>query len=948
MSTSLLERDHELATIEELLQAADRGQGAGAAVVGPAGIGKTSLLDAGAARAQELRMGVLRARGSELEQTFAFGVARQLFESALRRRDEHERDALLAGTAGLAAPVLGMNVREPPPPAGDAREATLLGLYWLLENLTLAEPVLLLVDDLHWADRASIEWLLFAVRRLESTSAAVLVGARSGEGERAAADLLDSGVASILPLQPLGAVGVNAIVRERLGPAVDDGFADACGRAAGGNPMLLRELCRALVDGQIAPVADNAPQVDEVTSDRLERFVAARLASAGPTAARLARAVAILGPDVALRDAAALADLDIEVAAAAGDELRAADLLAPHPSLSFGHPILAHAIRARIPPGARALAHTRAARVRTAAGAPDETVAAHLLEAEPAGDGWALERLIAAAEQAIGKGAPDEAVLLLRRADREGAQGDRARLLLLLGLAESRVADPIAATHLEAAYALEADPLRRADAGLALARTLLMQGRGPEAFAIIERETDAIRAIDPERAMQLDAELCATARLTPGWTQRAAARLDRAPGLAGDSAGERALLACAAGDMVCRGVSARDVADVAQRALGGGALLEETLAESPVFCFACVALTWTDRLASARRQLADGAEQARARGSVIALAHVAAWTAEVELRAGRLHEATAQAALALECAVGIGGMVPNALAPAWLVLSLLERDRAEEARAVLTAGGGEAEPPELGAFTPLYYARGCVRLGERRLELALADFETTGRILLSSSVTSPSLLPWRSAAARAHAALGSPAEALALAREEHELARSAGAPRALGIALRCLGSLTLGDDGVELHRQAVEVLADSEARLDHAHAVCDLGAALRRRGHRREGREPLKLALDLAVGCGATALARRARGELAASGARPRRIRVSGRDALTPAELRAAELAAEGLSNREVAQALFVTVKTVETQFGQVYGKLGISSRRELPTALRADTGVESAGTARR
>jgi DNA-binding CsgD family transcriptional regulator len=195
----------------------------------------------------------------------------------------------------------------------------------------------------------------------------------------------------------------------------------------------------------------------------------------------------------------------------------------------------------------------------------------------------------------------------------------------------------------------------------------------------------------------------------------------------------------------------------------------------------------------------------------------------------------------------------------------------------------------------------------------------------------PASVDWRSQAALAHAALGRPAEARALAREEIELARRFGAPRALGIALRTLG--VVGDELGAL-REAVDVLAGSPARLEHARALADLGVALRHRRRAVEAREPLRRGLDLAIRCSAAPLAERARTELLIAGARPRRHRLTGLDALTTNERRVASLAAEGRSNREIAQELHVSHKTVEKHLTAAYRKLGVGTRRELPGAL--------------
>jgi DNA-binding CsgD family transcriptional regulator len=174
-------------------------------------------------------------------------------------------------------------------------------------------------------------------------------------------------------------------------------------------------------------------------------------------------------------------------------------------------------------------------------------------------------------------------------------------------------------------------------------------------------------------------------------------------------------------------------------------------------------------------------------------------------------------------------------------------------------------------------------------------------------------------------------EAQALVDEELALAERAGGPRALGMARRVAG---LVRQDAELLEQAVSDLERSDGALERARARIALGAMLRRQRHPKAAREHLRLGLDEADRNGATALAAEAREELLAAGARPRRARLSGRDALTASELRVASLAAEGRTNREIAQALFVTVKTVETHLGNAYRKLGVAARSELPDAL--------------
>jgi DNA-binding NarL/FixJ family response regulator len=185
--------------------------------------------------------------------------------------------------------------------------------------------------------------------------------------------------------------------------------------------------------------------------------------------------------------------------------------------------------------------------------------------------------------------------------------------------------------------------------------------------------------------------------------------------------------------------------------------------------------------------------------------------------------------------------------------------------------------------------------------------------------------------------LGRRAEALPYAIEEVELARRWGAPRGLGFSLRTLGLLQGGAEGTELLEESVAVLEDSGSRLELARSLVELGSALRRGNRRSDSRDLLRRGLELAHRAGASQLEDRAQQELAATGARPRRVVLTGLDALTPSERRGAELAAGGMSNKEIAQTLFVTTKTVEVHLSNAYRKLELSSRTELAGALRAD-----------
>jgi DNA-binding CsgD family transcriptional regulator len=341
---------------------------------------------------------------------------------------------------------------------------------------------------------------------------------------------------------------------------------------------------------------------------------------------------------------------------------------------------------------------------------------------------------------------------------------------------------------------------------------------------------------------------------------------------------------------------------------------------------------------------ADHAEEARTRiDNWLALAQRNVWPLGVSvgstcaslaaLYRGSIGDAVAHARGA------VAGDAEIRLAPvtvAFLVEALIERAEINLAFRELAERELDGTLPLSWASTPLLLARGRLHAAAGNHRTAVTDLLETGERCAAWSVTNPAMVPWRSSAAESLARLGDRNRATALADEEVELARGWGAQRAIGVALRAAGMIRNGAHGIELLRQAAEILESSPAPLEHARALCELGAALRRAGHRSEARQKLRSALDLAHRLGGTTVANRARDELTIAGARPRRAATRGRDALTPSELRTAQLAAAGRTNREIAESLFVTLRTVETHLTSSYAKLGITSRRQLAARLDA------------
>jgi DNA-binding CsgD family transcriptional regulator len=265
-----------------------------------------------------------------------------------------------------------------------------------------------------------------------------------------------------------------------------------------------------------------------------------------------------------------------------------------------------------------------------------------------------------------------------------------------------------------------------------------------------------------------------------------------------------------------------------------------------------------------------------------------------------------------------------------------EQGKLDEADEWLARSGLPEQIPPNGHLTFFQLARARVRHEQHRLEEAIRELEQLGANTEALQITGSAFHDWRGDLALVLHAAGRRDEALPFALEAVDRAREWGAPPALGFALRVLGLVEGGASGEKLLHEAVAVLEGSQSRLEYAKALVELGAALRRGNKRAESREYLRQGLELAHKLGAGALEARAQTELAATGARPRRLMLSGLDSLTPSERRVAEMAADNMTNKDIAQALFVTPKTVEVHLSSVYRKLEITSRAQLPDVLGA------------
>jgi DNA-binding CsgD family transcriptional regulator len=932
----LLERSDELARIESALAEARTGHGRFLVIEGPAGIGKTALLAAARTMAAEGGMRVLRSRGTELERDFAFGVARQLFEPPLVEASELERADLLQAAAGVAAGLLGLPgappANGPPSSAVDPSFAILHGLYWLCANLAGGRPLCLVVDDAHWADSASLRYLAFLLTRLEELDAALVVATRPREAG-SDAELLTTVTtdpsADVIRLAPLTRAAVVQLLEAELAGAPDPAFVDTCLRVTRGMPFLVREVVEALSEGGTGGGVGT-----------VGRSVRLRLRRLPEHAGRLARALAVLEQSD-LWQAARLAGLEEPEAAEAADLLATAWILEPGRPLKFVHPIVRSGLYSELSSAERAQGHRRAAGLLAEQAGASARVAQHLLVSEPAADGWVVERLVEAADAAGKHGAPESVAVFLRRALAEPPPpGDRPALLLGLGMAEASAGLTDWPEHLQQAVDSAPNAAVAGVYALVLGLALSRDQRFAEAVTVLDRAATSFAAPDSDLALALEAAAVVSALNDPLTAPSVALRretvLTRA---AVDPAAPPELLAAAAFLAVLSNEPAEVGADLAVRALRAGGTAPPHSGIPPWFAFATwfsqatLSLLWAERYAQVRPLLDSSIAQARATGDAGRLAVGLAHRGWLALRCGDLCAAEGDTRTALAAAELPAPTLYRVLNAGVLVKALVDQGELDAAEQALAPLDSEAESGSITAAV-LRLARGRLRVEQGRVAEGLEDFLDVGLALTRALITCPSYLPWRSEAALAHLALGDRDSAGRLAAEELELARAFGTPRALGVAMRAAGVVAGGDRGEALLREAIDALERGDARLERARALADLGALLRRRNRRTKARELLREALDASHRAGARSLAEYAETELRATGARPRRVVLRGLDSLTASERRIAELAGEGLTNREIAQTLFITARTVEGHLTSVFRKLRVESRDELPAAL--------------
>ncbi|WP_354698089.1 hypothetical protein DSM112329_03753 [Paraconexibacter sp. AEG42_29] len=925
----LLERDGPQAALSDAVAAGAAGAGTLVVVHGPAGIGKTTLLAQARADAEGRGLRVLHARGSDFERSFTFGVIRTLFERVVRGLAPVEQETLLDGAAAPAAVALGLSTEGTVDPSPGLFEA----LYWVVAGLCEREPLVLVVDDAQWVDAPSLRALAFLASRVHEHPLVLLVGIRDGEDcDDAPALAAIQAAAPDLPLAPLGAATVARIVADVAGEDLAPGAADAIYLATRGNPMFVMQAA------QLARDRGAHDAAEPWSARAVAVVVLTRVAALGAAAAAVAGAVAIFGDGIGVAPVAAFTGLDLAEVERAAGELAAAGLLeAGGGGLAVAHPLMGEALRSDGGPRALALAHARAADVLRAAGEEPERFAAHLLRTLPAGDPAVARSLADAARDAARRGAPAAAIDFLLRARQEPpAPQDDQPIRRQLGIAQAR-----AGRFADAAASL-ADVTGDAAAPLTTVVSYTTSAANTGTIGSVSDilHDAADQQDDPERRLELR-----SLAHCHSWYVAAADRrpfdLPPADTLAGTTIGERLALA-AHSTFHAAAPSMAESVQVARRALGDGALTQQ----GPGFAWLAVnpldVLVMAGQIADVDRELA--AMDAVAQATASATTRTAAiWVHIVRsLQCGDLPAALAMAATIERFMAATPDGEPNHTARllfAYRLEATLAHHGPAAADALMTAEGDPSARVAAGDVAA-YWAlppAALLHLAQHRVPEAVAAARTHRAFVADRG---GHVLPvwWEGALPLALAAAGETPEALALAEEGVAREQRHGVPARVAGALRVLArvdvpqSVGLLQEAVALHEE------DPYMRLERAAALVDLGLALRRAGQRTDARAALERGAEAATGCQALPLAARAREELATLGARPRKLQFSGIESLTASERRTVDLVVQGRTNRQVAEELFVTAKTVEAHLGSAYRKLDINSRRDLAGALAGST----------
>lgn len=892
MSGELLERGPLLAEIERRIGDLDAGRGGGLFVVGEGGLGKTALLEASRRGAGERRL--VEARADAIAATLPFGLAADLLSDL-------GVDLAAAGRHGT-----------------DPRGAALLAGLRAVEEAAATGPLILLADDLHWADADSLALLALICHRVARRPVLLLAALRPWPP--AALDLVRSlaaaGDANELRLAPLSAAAAHQLMLRGGGPELDPGTESRIAQLAAGNPLLLEQALAAVGAGQL-PAPGATPQ----------RLLVSRFAGVSEAALRLARCAAVFGGSFRPALAAELAGLEAADADTALEALGRAGLVSSSATgAGFVHPLFQQELYDDIDPGLRARLHGRAFRLLSERGLDSAEAAVHAARADLHGDPEAIATLDRAGSAALAAGAPATARLHLEAAVR--IAGDAAPPAMRRRLAEALLLDGAAGE----ALARGTELLRGADVAEGIevrrltGRAAFACGRLGEAAASYAAALDDCRRSGSPLGLEVALEHSTVALFAGG--PAAALPLAAAARDAGDPSADPEPAAAADLAWSLDAVLCGDPAALAPGLAAAGLLIDRRCTDRAAsIAFAAQAAGILESFEEAERIFAVAAGWASAAADPSIIALVASTRALTVLRRGRIGEARSLVAEALAIADLAPGAWPFAAAVDAVVAEAEGQPALHAAAAAQAAGERREWLPLLWFDLLAMRADRAAGHGARAAETAARLEKETERL----GIAEPCFVPWRLEAVLAAAAAGGldVARRLLGGLEGQAEAVPCSWPR---IAARSAAAAIAEIEGdaaaAEQHHAAATELAEaSPLPLEAVRTLLDQGAWQRRSGRIQEARRSLGEAARRAQELGAGGLAAGATQELHLAGGRRRR-----RESLelTPAEARVAELAADGLSNAEIAARLFLSPKTVDTHLQHVYAKLGINSRREL------------------
>jgi DNA-binding CsgD family transcriptional regulator len=909
----LVGRDRDCRRIDDVLARARRGRSSGLVLCGEPGIGKTALLEYAISQVGD--MTVLRAVGLESEAELRFSGLLELLRPLAGHLDEIPRRQadVLRSALGLGAPeeldrfTVGAAVLNVIAAAAEAR------------------PLLVVVDDAHWLDRATADTLRFVVKRLVADRVAMLFAVRDGEPGEAAFELPG--------LDRTDVTGLAAGDAAELLDATATEVATQLWEGTRGNPLALLETRRLLSVDQLegrAPLPEPLP-----TGPALERAFARRLEPL-PEESRRALLLAV----VSLKHqcdtdcvASALQVMGIE-----GDALEPAEdaglIAISGGRIFFQHPLVRSAVYHGAAPSEHRAAHRALAESLECRGAPERR-AWHLAGAALGHDDEAASALDFAARQAWDRSAYAAAAAALKRAaaltDDESA---RMRRLYRAAEASFRAGRGDEAAELLAEPASAArDPRARTDALRLLGRIEYLGARAQTAGALLLEAAELAADFDLSLAVELCAESCTTRQIVGDTAAMvAAAERGRAFADASQDRDVQRLGAFTLGWVLCCAGRPREGLPLVEEFADAPADVAQTVDPLHVLR-SSVALDWLERSDDAVVYVRGAVDRTRMRGAAGLLPYMLLQQAWHATRAGLLNDGEAAASEALGLARELNLRLPTM--HALLVLTGVAARRGDEQRCREHADevGPLVEEDGLRGFVVWRrYSLGILELARGRLDEAAAEFEAAAAELDARSNHSPSFVP-RAELAEVYARAGRGTDA------ERALAAfdaSSEADSTLGraAAARARGLLAPNDEFAAHFDSALEAHARSSDRWSLARTRLALGERLRRAGRRVEARRELRLALDAFEATGAGAWAERARTELRATGETLKRRKAWEGERLTPQEFQIALHVARGMTNREVATALFLSHKTIEFHLGRIYRKLDITSRAQLIARL--------------